>query len=147
MKILSRYSDSALIDILQEISSTIHHDIGVTEEIQKLSTVLNPFHRNYNQIKQSVFCTVELLNTHRLNIDIWRQCIDNVPRDTILSWYFAHNNDNIMLQRFCVNRYIARNFIHDTSRYLCHWRNSKCTKISILRYIAIYCSIDILVHP
>ena len=34
--IISRYSDSAIIDILQEISPTIHHDICVTEEIQNL---------------------------------------------------------------------------------------------------------------
>ena len=36
----------------------------------------------------------------------------------ILSRYFAHDNDNIMIQRFCDNRHIARNFIHHTSRYL-----------------------------
>ena len=34
--IISRYSDSTIIDILQEISPTIHHDICVTEEIQNL---------------------------------------------------------------------------------------------------------------
>ena len=48
--IISRYSDSAIIDILQEISSTIHHDICVTEEIQNLLTALNPFHRNYKTL-------------------------------------------------------------------------------------------------
>ena len=50
-----------------------------------------------------------------------------VPRDTIPSRYFAHDSDNITIQRFCNNRYIARNFIHDTSRYLCHWRNPEFT--------------------
>ena len=54
-----------------------------------------------------------------------------VPRDTILSRYFSHDNDNITIQRFCDNRHVARNFIHDTSQYLCHWRNSEfidCTE-------------------
>ena len=54
-----------------------------------------------------------------------------VPCNMILSRYFAHNNDNITIQWFCDNWYIARNFIHDTSRYLCHWRNSEfidCTE-------------------
>ena len=36
-----------------------------------------------------------------------------VSRDTILSRYFAHDNNNITIQLFCDNRYIARNFIHD----------------------------------
>ena len=48
--IMSRYSDSAIIDILEEITSTIHHDICVTEEIQNLLTALNPFHRNYKTL-------------------------------------------------------------------------------------------------
>ena len=48
--IVSRYSDSAIIDILQEISSMIHHDICVTEEIHNLLTALNPFHRNYKTL-------------------------------------------------------------------------------------------------
>ena len=39
--IISRYSDSAIIDILQEISSKIQNKICVTEEIQKLLTALN----------------------------------------------------------------------------------------------------------
>ena len=34
--IISQYSDSAIIDILQEISSTIHPDICFTEEIHNL---------------------------------------------------------------------------------------------------------------
>ena len=37
----------------------------------------------------------------------------------------------IILQRFCDSRYIERYFIHDTSQYLCHWRNSEfidCTE-------------------
>ena len=46
-----------------------------------------------------------------------------VPRNMILSWYFANDNNNITT--FCGHRYIARNFIHDTSRYLCHSRNSE----------------------
>ena len=88
--------------------------------------------------------------------------ITRVPRDTILSWYFARDNDNITVQRFCNNRYIARNFIHDTSRYLCHWRNSEfidCTE-SISQELqntvnqlhmndsqikqSVYCTVDLL---
>ena len=49
----SRYDTIAIfeiIDILQEISSMIHHDICVTEEIQNLLTALNPFHRDYKTL-------------------------------------------------------------------------------------------------
>ena len=48
--IISRYSDSAIINILQDISSTTHNDICVTEDIHNLVTALNPFHRNYKTL-------------------------------------------------------------------------------------------------
>ena len=57
-----------------------------------------------------------------------------VPRDTILSRYFAHDNDNITIQRFCDNRYIVINFIHDTSRYL--W-DSKCITTKLILSVQI----------
>ena len=101
--IISRYSDSVIIDILQEISSTIHHDICVTEEILNLLTALNPFHRNYKSLsinftwmtdkQNKVFSAQWLFLTHTLtateillNIDIWRNCINNKPQDKILRY-------------------------------------------------------------
>ena len=41
----------------------------------------------------------------------YRAGYHQVPHDRILSRYFAHDNDNITIQRFCDNRHIARNFI------------------------------------
>ena len=83
--LISQYSDSAIIDILQEISSTIHHDIcdlrnsesiDCTESIsQELQNIVNQFHMNDSQVKQSVYCTVALPNTHtdrNLNIIKYR---------------------------------------------------------------------------
>ena len=69
-------------------------------------------------------------------VNIWvtietRAGYHQVPHDTTLTQYFAHNNHNITIQQFRDNRHIKRHFIHDTSRYLCHWRNSEffdCTE-------------------
>ena len=75
-------------------------------------------------------CSCKFDLFHNFAVTFMAGC-HHVPRDMMLSQYFAHDNDNITIQRFCDNRYIARNFIHDTSRYLCHWRNSEfigCTE-------------------
>ena len=66
-----------------------------------------------------------------VSVFIIRAGFHQVPRDTILSRYFAYDKNDITTQRFCDNRYIANNFSQDTSWYLCHWRNSEfidCTE-------------------
>ena len=88
-----------------------HHDICVTEEIlnlltaQELQNIVHQFYMNDNQVKQSVHCTVALLNTHTDRILIMieyrylmYQCINNVPQDEIsryivvlIFWYTPTN--------------------------------------------------------
>ena len=77
--IISRHSDSVIINTLEEISSTVHQDICVTEEIlefigctesisQELQNIVDQFHMNDSQGKQSVYCTEALHTDRNLNV-------------------------------------------------------------------------------
>lgn len=48
-----------------------------------------------------------------------------VPHDTILPRYFAHDNGNVTVQQFYDYQYNTKNFSHGTSRYLCHRKKSE----------------------
>ena len=85
-------------------------------------------------------CQLPMIHWNRDYCNRWNLKLVNsragyhqLPCDNTLSQYFAHDNDNITIQQFCDNRYIARNVIHilHISRYLCPWRNSEfidCTE-------------------